>query len=65
MMKKNQRKNFSQKGGEAKGVTLQITKLDPAIYEQLLIYEASHQRMEHHEVFERAFVKLLESEQPK
>ena len=59
MMKKNQRKKMSQQG-----VTLQITKLPPDVYQQLKVYEVTHGNMEHHEVFTKAFLLLLASEQP-
>lgn len=63
MMKKNQARDQKKTAGVnevgAKGVTLQVTKLHPVIYQQLLIYEMKHGKMEHHEVLEAA-LPLLE-----
>ncbi len=60
-MKKNQR----TEGDKPKGVTLQITKLPPDIYQQLKVYEVTHDNMEHHEVITKALQLLFNSEQPK
>jgi hypothetical protein len=44
---------------------LQIKNLDPDIIRQLEIYEINHDHMTHAQVFTKAFLALLASEQEK
>lgn len=60
MPQKISTKNINKKILE-KGVSLQITKLDPDVYRRLKVYEAATD-LEHAEVFEKAFTLLLAHE---